>query len=340
MPLHYHTGALAEHHLVRRSVGLFDISHMGRLLFSGSKAAAELDRLISADILGLSDGHSCYGLLCRDDGTVIDDVFVYRFADEYLVVINAANRQRDISWIQERIDDSVVWSDESDSLSMIAVQGPAAMGITDDLAGGQAGVIPRFGCATIRIGGFRMRCGRTGYTGEDGVELFPDCNEVEAVWDLFFERAASARIDLGPCGLAARDSLRFEPGFHLYGHELRDDITPVEARVKWACHLDRDFIGRDAIVRRAEEGPARRLATIVMRERGVPREGYGVTDGAGTAIGEVASGMFAPSVREYAANVFVDTRYAKVGTPLAVDIRGREKQADVVKRPLYKPQYK
>ena len=340
MPLHYHTGALEEHHLVRRSVGLFDISHMGRLLFRGANAAAELDRLISSDVLGLTEGKSSYGLLCREDGTVIDDVFVYRFEDAYLVVINAANRDRDVSWIREHIDDSVEWSDTSEAISMVAIQGPLAIDVVDALSDGQAGAIPRFGCGTVTVAGHRMRCGRTGYTGEDGVELFPESADVERVWDSFFEHAAAKQIDLGPCGLASRDSLRFEPGFHLYGHEIRDDITPVEARLKWACHLDRDFIGRDAIARRAEEGPARRLATIVLRDKGVPREGYALTDGEGTEIGEVTSGMLAPTVGEYAANVFVDTGYSKVGTRLAVNIRGREKQAEVVKRPLYKPRYK
>ncbi len=340
MPLHYHTGALEEHHLVRRSVGLFDISHMGRLIFRGPDAAGELDRLISSDVLGLPEGNSTYGLLCREDGTVIDDVFTYRFSDSYLVVVNAANRDRDVSWISNHIHDSVDWSDESESLSMIALQGPAAIGMADELSEHSATRIPRFGCAMITLAGYTMRVGRTGYTGEDGLELFPESSDVEAVWDTFFEHAGANQIDLGPCGLAARDSLRFEPGFHLYGHELHDNITPVEARLKWACNLERDFIGRDAIVERAGQGPQRRLATVVMRDKGVPRQAYTVTDAAGNSIGEVASGMLAPTVGEYAANVFVDTAWSKVGTHLAVEIRGREKLAEVVKRPLYKPRYK
>lgn len=341
MPLHYHTGAIEEHHLVRRSVGLFDISHMGRVVFSGSAAASELDRLVSSDILALEPGMSTYGLLCRENGTVIDDVFVYHFGSDYLMVVNAANRDRDIAWISEHINDaSVTWSDESDRLSMIAVQGPRAVEVADALSSESIDEIPRFGCSMVTVAGVHMRCGRTGYTGEDGVELFPPAEEVEGVWDSFFEYAAKQEIDLGPCGLAARDSLRFEPGFHLYGHELGDTITPVEARLKWACNFDRDFIGRDAIARKAEEGPERRLVTLVMVDRGVPREGYRILDSRGDDAGEVVTGMYAPTVKQYAANAFVKRGFTRTGTRLSVDIRGREKTAEVVKRPLYKPGYK
>ncbi|MFW6368403.1 MAG: glycine cleavage system aminomethyltransferase GcvT [Spirochaetota bacterium] len=341
MPLHYTAGAIEEHHLVRRSVGLFDISHMGRLVFSGSGAASELDRLVSSDILSLQPRMSTYGLLCREDGTVIDDVFIYRFDGEYLMVVNAANRERDTRWINEHLHSSAVsWSDESERLSMIAVQGPNAIDVANGLASEAVAAIPRFGCGLVTLSGVNMRCGRTGYTGEDGVELFLPVEHAESVWESFFEYAAGHGIELGPCGLAARDSLRFEPGFHLYGHELGDSITPVEARLKWACHFDRDFIGRDAILSRAREGPERRLVTIVMADRGVPREGYRILDPEGRDIGEVVSGMYAPTVGEYAANAFVKRGFTRTGTRLRVDVRGREKTAEVVKRPLYTPRYK
>lgn len=341
MPLHYHTGAIEEHHLVRRSVGLFDISHMGRLLFSGPNAAGALDRLVTCDVRGLASGYSTYGLLCRDDGTTIDDVFVYRFEDDYLVVVNAANRDRDVAWIQQHIkSDGVTWSDESEALSMIAVQGPVSLSVLDAMSGGTASSVPRFGCATITIAGESMRFGRTGYTGEDGVELFPEAGVSEKIWDAFFEYGAAQSVEIGPCGLASRDSLRFEPGFHLYGHELTDETTPVEARLKWACNLEKDFIGRDAIARIAKEGTDRRLETVVMTERAVPREGYAVLDTHGERIGVVVSGMYAPTLECYAANVYVERDYAKVGTKLAVEVRGRAKMAEVAKRPLYKAQYK
>ncbi len=343
MPLHYHTGALEEHHLVRRGAGLFDISHMGRLEFRGADAARALDYLVSSDVLNLNEGLSTYGLLCREDGTTIDDVFVYRFADRFLVVVNAANRDRDVVWIRDKLadlDGDTRFVDRSDELSMIALQGPDAMRVADGLSDGAAGRIPRFGCATIAIRGISMDCGRTGYTGEDGIELFPGAGDVEDVWDACFEYAEKNSIELGPCGLAARDSLRFEPGFHLYGHELTDDTTPVEARLKWACHFDRPFIGRDAILARSEEGPKRRLATVVMEDRAVPREGYRVLDDEGNAVGEVVSGMYAPTVDCYAANIYVEPGLSKIGSKVDIEVRGRGKRAKVIKRPLYTPRYK
>lgn len=343
MPLHYHTGALEEHHLVRRAAGLFDISHMGRLEFRGADAADALDYLISSDIVDLSVGLSTYGLLCREDGTTIDDVFVYRFPDRFLVVVNAANRDRDVAWIRDKLagfDGDVHFADRSDDLAMIALQGPEALRIADGLSDGTAGRIPRFGSAVISIAGISAICGRTGYTGEDGVELFPDAAEVEMLWNACFEYAEKNSVELGPCGLASRDSLRFEPGFHLYGHELSDDTTPVEARLKWACHFDRPFIGRDAILARSEEGPKRRLATVVMEDRAVPREGYRVLDTQGHPVGEVVSGMYAPTVECYAANIYVNTELSKTGSVLGIEVRGREKRAKVIKRPLYTPRYK
>jgi glycine cleavage system T protein len=337
MPLHYATGAIEEHRMVRRSAGLFDVTHMGRLRISGPGAIPYLDRMVSSSIASLGSGESAYGLLCNERGTVIDDVFVYRRATDLLMVVNAANRERDIDWLGSHMPDSVSLADLSDQSAMLAFQGPNAVTIADRLTKGAASNIRRFQMSTCTVTGRQVEVGRTGYTGEDGVELFVDAQDAVGVWDALLAAAKESGRECGPVGLAARDSLRFEAGFALYGHELSEDVNPVEARLKWACDLESDFIGKDAILK--TEIPPTKLATVRMIEKGVPREGYRVLLD-GEPIGRVASGMYAPTVDAYCANVFVTPGLAKVGQEMDIEIRDTYRRAVVVKRPLYKPAYR
>ena len=336
LPVFYETGAIAEHHATRRSVGLFDIDHMGQIQISGTGATAAVDRLVTSDIAGLPIGSARYGLLCNDAGGVIDDVIVYRLDDdEFLVVVNAANRSSDFEWMASNLDGPDI-ADRSAELAMIAVQGPAAVGLVDAAAGGGVADLERFTSGRITLFGADALVGRTGYTGEDGVELYLESGVVD-VWSGLLGLAADRNVDAIPVGLSARDSLRFEPGYPLYGHELGTDITPLEARLGWAVDFDgADFIGRDALRSQREDGIARRLETIVMLDKGVPREGSTVLDEDGNELGVVVSGMFAPTADVFAANVFLPRSHGAVDTPLVVDVRGRHKSARVAKRPLYR----
>lgn len=347
MPLNYRAGALAEHRAVRESAGLFDTSHMGRFFLpardpsaAGPGAEEVLDFLVSSDVAGMGDWDARYGLLCAEDGGIIDDVFVYRLSDEWMLVVNAANRAGDLSHFH-RNGAAVV--DRTDETAMLALQGPKALTILALAAGrapGDLESVPRFTAATLELAGVSVTAGRTGYTGEDGMELYLPAAAAEAVWDALFVAARNNSIHLLPCGLAARDSLRFEAGFALYGHEIDRHTTPVEARLSWACHFDRPFLGSAAILRRKEEGPARKLVTFTMVEKSVPRAGCRVLDLKGVPVGEVVSGMYAPTVDEYSGNAYVLSDIARTNAEIGVEIRNTAKRAVVVKRPLYTPAYR
>ncbi len=338
----FYQGAIDEHHATRSSVGMFDIDHMGQIEISGPNAVRYVDSLVTSDMTTLPVSHAKYGLLCADDGGVIDDVIVYRTSEEtMLVVVNAANRTTDYAWIVEHAaarDVSIV--DRSDALEMIAIQGPKAVELVNSVAPGVAD-IERFTSATIELFGTTAMVGRTGYTGEDGVELYIEGGVVD-VWTGLLDQASNLGIDATPVGLGARDSLRFEPGYPLYGHELSRDINPLEARLSWAVDFtdeagnEKRFIGADALRGIAEAGITRRLETLTMIDKGVPREGSVVVDLDGNELGPVVSGMFAPTADAFACNAFIPRAHGAVGTELAVSIRGKAKAAVVAKRPLYR----
>ncbi len=343
LPVFYESGAIEEHHATRNSVGLFDIDHMGQLDVVGSDAVDFVDSLVTSDMSTLDIGSAKYGLLCHDDGTVIDDVIVYRLAEEHMmVVVNAANRDVDRTWIEDHTTgNDVTVTDRSNVLEMIAVQGPNAVALVDAVTRVNVASIERFSSASIELFGTRALVGRTGYTGEDGVELYIDGGVVD-VWTGLLAKAEELDIAATAIGLGARDSLRFEPGYPLYGHELSRDINPFEARLSWAVNLvdadgrDKDFVGADALRTIKAEGIARRLETLTMIDKGVPREGSIVIGADGNELGPVVSGMFAPTVDAFACNAFLPIGYGEVGTTLAVDIRGRQKAAVITKRPLYR----
>ena len=240
LPVFYETGAIVEHHATRNSIGLFDIDHMGQLDVRGPDALALVDHLVSSDIRTVPTGGAKYGLLCHDDGNVIDDVITYRLADDHLmVVVNASNREADAAWFEEHSAKfDVTVTDRSDELAMIAVQGPNAVALLDAVTATEVTAVERFSSARIELFGTTALLGRTGYTGEDGVELYIDAaadgTGVVEVWTGLLDQAQELGIDAAAIGLGARDSLRFEPGYPLYGHELSRDINPLEARLSWA----------------------------------------------------------------------------------------------------------
>jgi len=350
MPISYPTGAVEEHLITRRSVGLFDIDHMGQVEVTGPGADAFVSKIASAVVLDMKDWDARYSLLLADDGGVIDDLFIYRMPGKWWIVVNASNRATDVAWFNKHATSDVKIKDISDETYMIAVQGPKAIELMDIVSkvkrggGSKVSEFPRFTSGEVDISGIPVLFGRTGYTGEDGGELFFPAKDAEKLWKLFLSEGEKHGIETKAIGLAARDSLRFEAGMPLHGHEISPSINPIEAGFKWACGLDKDFVGKAAVEKVIAEGAKRKLVGIEITG-GVPREGYDVValgaDGsAGAKIGTVAAGMFCPTVKKYAANAFVEPGYAKVGTKLGIVVHGKAKEGVVVKRPLYIPAYR
>ncbi|MDC7232150.1 MAG: glycine cleavage system aminomethyltransferase GcvT [Spirochaetales bacterium] len=342
MPLFYALGATEEHKIVRRSAGLFDVSHMGRFRIQGEGSTDFLDYLISSNVQALLPGQSGYGLLLKENGGIIDDVFLYRLEEkDYILVVNASNLKKDWDWLNQHASSyDMTLKDESPETSLFALQGPRVIPVLETLCScSLQKEWDRFGIRTLEIDGIPFTAGRTGYTGEDGVEIFVENGQAEALWKGILDHFAG-HCEISPCGLACRDSLRFEPGFPLYGHELNEEILPPEALLKWACDLNGNFMGKEAVEALLEKGLDKKLITLSLTEKGVPREGYEVLSEEGEVIGTVVSGLYAPTVDKYCANAFVPPAYAKSGTPLQVSLRGRVKKAVVEKRPLYRPVYR
>jgi glycine cleavage system T protein len=339
MPISYPPGAVEEHLITRRSVGLFDIDHMGQVEVSGPGADAFVSTIASAVVLDMKDWDARYSLLLAEDGGVIDDLFIYRLPGKWWIVVNASNREVDLAWFKAKAPAGVSIVDKSEETYMIAVQGPRALELMDRISTPKVSTPERFTSIQTTMAGIPVLFGRTGYTGEDGGELFFPAAKAEALWTLLLAEGEKSGIETKAIGLAARDSLRFEAGMPLHGHEISPSINPIEAGFKWACGLDKDFIGKKAVEAVIASGAKRKLVGLEITG-GVPREGYEVTDLEGRKVGECAAGMFCPTVKKYAANAFVSPAVSKVGTALKVIIHGKPKDAIVVKRPLYLPAYR
>ncbi len=338
MPIQY-AGIIAEHRATRSSVGLFDLSHMGELQVHGPDAGPALDQLVSSDIAGLDEGQARYGLLCNEGGTIIDDVIVYRVAaDLFLVVVNASNIAKDRGHLEARLPAGTRLEDASSETALIAVQGPRSpvvLSAVTDLPVREASIesLPAFGVTEARVGGVRATVARTGYTGEDGFEVFVPGERAAQVWSRLLAAGGSAGIV--PVGLGARDTLRLEARFSLYGNEIDETTSPIEAGLGWTCKLDKEFVGRDAIAAAKAAGPQRRLVGLVV-QGGVARHGHEVTDGSAGVIGHVTSGTYGPTVERNVALAYVPVERSKIGTTVAVRIRDREIPAEVVRLPFYK----
>ncbi|MFN2520872.1 MAG: glycine cleavage system aminomethyltransferase GcvT [Candidatus Limnocylindria bacterium] len=337
MPIQY-AGIIAEHRATRASAGLFDLSHMGEFHVRGPDSGSALDRLVSSDIAGLHQGQARYGLLCNEGGTIVDDVIVYRLgADEYLVVVNASNIPKDRAHVETRLGEGARLEDASAETALIAVQGPRSpvvLSAVTDLPVREDSIesLPSFGVAEARVGGVRATVARTGYTGEDGFEVFVPAERAAQVWSRLL--AAGESTGIVPVGLGARDTLRLEARFSLYGNEIDATTSPIEAGLGWTCKLDKDFVGRDAIVAAKAAGPTRKLVGLVL-DGGVARHGHEVVDEIGGPIGRVTSGTYGPTVQRNIALAYVPVERSKIGTSLAVRIRERDVPARVVKVPFY-----
>lgn len=341
MPVQYPGGPIEEHHTTRRSAGLFDIDHMGQITVTGPEAEAYLNRLVTWDISLVAENQAHYALMCYDNGGIVDDVFVYRLAGRWFVVVNASNLDKDYEWMQQHSQDyDVTLTNVSVHTYMLALQGPRAIELLQQLITADMSTVARFNAVETDLVGVSAIIGRTGYTGEDGVELFFPAEAALTVWQTILNTGAAAGIEIKPIGLAARDSLRFEPGFALYGHEITADITPIEAGLGWACKLDSDFMGREVLLQQKEKGVAKKLIGFELTEKGVPRQDYPVANAEGHTIGAVVTGLYAPTVDKYCGHAYVPPEYAAVGTPLKIIIRDKPKEAVVVKRPFYTPAYR
>jgi aminomethyltransferase len=328
MPVSY-VGVRQEHLAVRSGCGVFDVSHMGEIETSGPGALDLLQRLLSNDVARIEVGGAQYSVLCREDGGVLDDLFTYRLADDrYLTVTNASNHERDLAWFQDHSDgfDAAV-ADAIDRYAMLAVQGPAARAIAADLSPGE--LPARMRTAELELAGTQALVCGTGYTGEDGVEVLVDAAGAPALWDALIEAGAS------PAGLGARDTLRLEVCFHLYGNDLSEDRGPIEAGLGWCCVEETGFIGSEAIARARAAGPREKLAPFVLTGPGIPRQGNGVIDADGEPAGVVTSGTLSPSLEIGIGMAYVRPDLAEPGTEVEIDVRGRRRPARVESKPLY-----
>ncbi len=330
MPVQYKDGALKEYTQVREGgAGIFDITHMGQVRVKGADALAFLQYVTTNDVSKLIDGQVQYSALLNDSGAFIDDITTYRISDgEYYLCINAANRHKDVAHLSEQSKKfDVTVTDESDDTTLLALQGEKAERLLQQLTGSELGAIGYYRFMLLELAGYPAIVSRTGYTGEDGFEIYI-CNEAAAkVWNALIELGAV------PIGLAARDMLRTEMGYALYGHEISDSVTPVEAKLMWITKLDKgDFIGRAAVEARKAAGAKLALIALKLTERGIPREHYKVVAG-GREVGEVTSGMHSPLAGGGVAIAYVDPAFAE-SNDLAIDIRGKAVPAERVKLPF------
>ncbi len=334
LPVQYPAGPIQEHHAVRQAAGLFDIDHMGQFELTGPDAEAFLQLVQVADSTSIDVFDARYSLLTYGDGTVVDDVFLYRLPERWLIVVNAANRDKDFAWLSaHRNGFDIALTDISDDLYMMALQGPLAETILQPLVTADLSGLAARRAVETSVEGEQALIGRTGYTGEDGFELYLPADRAVAIWNALLERGRDH--GLLPCGLAARDSLRFEACMPLYGHEIDAATTPLEARLGWVIHWEHDFIGRTALLKVKLEGSDRRLVGFEMVERAVPREHYPIAVD-GDPIGYVTSGMKAPTLDRFVGMAYVSAAYASIGSEFDIMVRGQPKKAKVVKRPFYR----
>ena len=332
MPVRY-TGDVREHTAVRERAGLFDISHMGEFFVSGEGAAAYLDTLVTNDVGGLAVGQALYSPMCRPDGGIVDDLLVYRTSIDYMVVVNASNRAKDWEWMHSHCPPGVRLEDRSEDTALLAVQGPKS---PDVLRGHVPDAMLELGYYRVGEGtvfGADALIARTGYTGEDGFELYFRTRDAETVWNGLM--AAGLRVGMEPIGLGARDTLRLEMGFMLYGNDIDDTTSPIEAGLGWITKFNKpDFIDKARLEQQKREGLSRKLVGLEILDKRPARHDYIVVDAQGNAIGKVTSGTKSPTLDKNIALAYVDIAHATVGLTVFIDVRGKAAEAVVVKIPF------
>ncbi|MGE5577951.1 MAG: glycine cleavage system aminomethyltransferase GcvT [Syntrophothermus sp.] len=342
MPVQY-TGILEEHRAVRRAAGLFDLCHMGEFRVTGPQALDFIQMMTTNDAGALEVGQVQYSMFCKPDGGIVDDILVYREKDGFFLVVNASNTAKDFRWLEEHLAKSsmakgVKLANLSDEFALIAIQGPRAAEILQKLTPSDLSATGYYHFVEGKVHNSPALIARTGYTGEDGFEIFIAPAQAAALWNRLME--AGKPFGMLPIGLGARDTLRLEMKYTLYGNDIGEDTTPLEAGIGWAVKFDKgDFIGREALVKQKAEGIKRKLVGFKMTERGIPRGHYPILAG-GRTVGHVTSGSMSPSLDENIGLGYVETQYAPVGTRIAVEIRGKTTGAQVVKTPFVEPHVK
>ncbi|MDE6259236.1 MAG: glycine cleavage system aminomethyltransferase GcvT [Muribaculaceae bacterium] len=335
MPIQY-AGITEEHNAVRLHVGVFDVSHMGEVRVKGPDAYKYVSHIFVNDVTGAPDGQIFYGMMCYENGGVVDDLLVYKVNDnEYFLVINASNIDKDVAWIMKNAEGfDVEITDESPIYGEVAVQGPEAEETVEKVLGIPVKDIPFYNFKTFPIDGEEVIVSRTGYTGEDGFEIYGSHDYIRRVWDKLMDAGVQ------PCGLGCRDTLRFEVGLPLYGDELADDITPLEASLSMFVKLDKpEFIGKEALAAQKAEGVKRRIVGIELEGNAIPRHGYPVEVN-GEKVGEITTGYRSISTGKSVAMAMIDKPYDKMGTEVEVRIRKKTFPAKVVKKRFYEKNYK
>ncbi len=333
MPVHYE-GIVAEHNHVREKVGIFDVSHMGEFRISGDNAAAFLQRVTSNDVSKLVPGKVQYSCLPNEQGGIVDDLLVYCFSDkEYLLVVNASNIEKDWNWLQTHNEEAALMVDQSDEYSLFAVQGPDAVKALNGLSDIDLANMKYY---TFEEGTFagadNVIVSATGYTGAGGFEIYVKNEDAQKVWDKIM--AAGREFDLKPIGLGARDTLRLEMGFCLYGNDIDDTTSPIEAGLGWITKLSTGFINAEELKKQKENGPAQKLVGFVMEDRGIPRKDYNIKNEAGELIGRVTSGTQLPSSKKAIGMGYVKTEYSSPDTEIYLDIRNKMLKAKVARPPF------
>ena len=338
LPVQYPAGPTAEHHAVRTAAGLFDIDHMGQFEVRGPDAIPFLQRVQTWDVQRMAENEAHYGLLTYADGTIVDDIFIYRLPERWLIIVNASNRAKDMAWMGAHAGDlDVSLLDMSDDLYMLALQGPKAEAVLQALVVDDLSQFATRTALETTLLSHNSIIGRTGYTGEDGFELYVPEGAAVTIWQALLE--AGREHGLLPCGLAARDSLRFEACMPLYGHEIDATINPLEARLGWTVAWGKSFIGREALLKVKLEQPVRLLVGFEMVERAVAREHYPIAVD-NQIVGHVTTGMKSPTLDKFLGLGYVPRQFSNVGREIEIIIRDQPKRAKIIKRPFYTPRYK
>jgi aminomethyltransferase len=335
MPVQYE-GVNSEHLAVRNSIGVFDVSHMGEFHLKGKNALALIQKITSNDASKLYDGRVQYSCLPNNDGGIVDDLLVYRIADdEYMLVVNASNMQKDWDWISRHNDLDVKMTNSSDEMSLLAIQGPNAAKAMQSLTDVDLENMKYY---TFEIGTFagldNIIISATGYTGSGGFEIYMKNEQAETIWNAVFK--AGADFDIQPCGLASRDTLRLEMGFCLYGNDINDTTSPIEAGLGWITKFTKDFVNAEALKAQKENGVSRKLIGFEMQERAIPRHDYPIVNADGNTIGNVTSGTMSPSLGKGIGMGYVKKEYSKSDSEIFIQIRKKTVLAKVVKLPFYK----
>ncbi len=337
MPVIY-TSISEEHMYVREKAGMFDVSHMGEFYVKGKEAEKFVDNIFTNDVLSMNENQVLYGMMCYPTGGVVDDLLVYKINREsFIMIVNASNIDKDFEWATKNNSFDCTLTNESDKISEIALQGPLAEKILNPLTDFELTNLSFFTFAYIKINGKDVLVSRTGYTGEDGFEIYGDHDVIVKIWDELLE---AGKDDIMPCGLGCRDTLRFEVALPLYGNELSKDITPIEAGLSFAVKLEAgDFIGKDVLVAQKLNKTTRRIVGLKLLDKGIIRHGYKVYHG-DTLVGEVTTGYKSPSTGETVAMAMIDRPYDKLRTELTVDVRGKRKNVVVRNKKFYQKSYK